>query len=96
MTVDSDLQIEVAGFHCAWTVSLPAGATIRDAVEKSGAMAHSTEFSWERVGIYGRIRDPDTPLQNGDRVEIYRPLQCLPRQARRLRAVRQSGRDRSK
>jgi len=30
---------------------------------------------------------PDSVLSDGDRVEIYRPLQVDPKQARRLRAA---------
>lgn len=38
------------------------------------------------VGIWGRIVTRDTLLADGDRVEIYRPLERDPRDARRLRA----------
>ena len=38
------------------------------------------------VGIWGRTVSRETMTGDGDRVEIYRPLQRDPREARRLRA----------
>lgn len=43
------------------------------------------------VGIYGSVARRDRPLQDGDRIEIYRPLAEEPKLARRKRASR-SGR----
>ncbi|OGT43223.1 MAG: RnfH family protein [Gammaproteobacteria bacterium RIFCSPHIGHO2_12_FULL_40_19] len=43
-------------------------------------LAHST------VGIFGQCVKLDSNLQDGDRVEIYRPLTIDPKEARRLRA----------
>jgi putative ubiquitin-RnfH superfamily antitoxin RatB of RatAB toxin-antitoxin module len=40
------------------------------------------------VGIFGKRVTLTTFLQAGDRVEIYRPLQVDPKQARHLRAKR--------
>jgi putative ubiquitin-RnfH superfamily antitoxin RatB of RatAB toxin-antitoxin module len=38
------------------------------------------------VGIFGRSALPSSPLDEGDRVEIYRPLNADPKIARRTRA----------
>ena len=65
-------------------VSVPAGATVRDALEKSGLLP----LARGKVGIFGRVVRADTPLQPGDRVEIYRPLAADPKEARRRRAAR--------
>ncbi len=43
------------------------------------------------VGIYGELVARGTPLNPGDRVEIYRPLILNPMQARRRRAGIASG-----
>jgi putative ubiquitin-RnfH superfamily antitoxin RatB of RatAB toxin-antitoxin module len=40
------------------------------------------------VGVYGVRVALDTRLSNGDRVEIYRPLQADPKDLRRRRAIR--------
>jgi putative ubiquitin-RnfH superfamily antitoxin RatB of RatAB toxin-antitoxin module len=38
------------------------------------------------VAVYGDRVSGDRPLEPGDRVELYRPLQIAPREARRQRA----------
>ena len=65
------------------TVQLPAGATVRDALEAAGYGAR-----YRDVGVYGRRVRADTPLVDGDRVEIYRPLVLDPKERRRQRAAR--------
>lgn len=64
------------------------GCTVRQAIERSGILAQFPEISLERsrVGVFGRPRELDDPVEAGDRVEIYRPLTADPKQARRLRA----------
>lgn len=37
------------------------------------------------IGIYGRVIKLDALLQDGDRIEIYRPLTVDPKEARRRR-----------
>ncbi len=41
-----------------------------------------------RVGVWGRACDAARLLRDGDRIEIYRPLQADPKDARRQRAAR--------
>jgi uncharacterized protein len=38
------------------------------------------------IGIYGKVIRADHALQEGDRIEIYRPLAADPKAARRARA----------
>lgn len=64
-------------------VQLAPGATVRDALAASGLKGN-------QVGIFGKRVTMDTPLANGDRVEIYRPLAMDPKEARRKRATRNS------
>ena len=68
-------------------VRLPAGATLRDAVLAAG-------FSMEgmKAGIFGALAGPGTALNDGDRVELYRPLAIDPKEARRRRAAAGRGR----
>jgi putative ubiquitin-RnfH superfamily antitoxin RatB of RatAB toxin-antitoxin module len=40
------------------------------------------------VGIFGRAVPRNTPVRDGDRIEIYRPLVADPKQARRQRSSR--------
>jgi len=69
-------------------VMLPAGATVADALTASGLAREfpDIDLTRNRVGIFGRLAGADTQVQPGDQVEIYRPLQADPREARRRRA----------
>lgn len=69
-------------------ISLPDGATVRDALELSGVLLQHPEISLDRcrLGIFSRRVKPDQVLSAGDRVEIYRPLKIQPRDRRRRRA----------
>lgn len=71
------------------TVLVPSGATLREAVEASGVLSRHPEIdlSKRNCGIFGRIVALDTPLEGGDRVEIYRELIADPKEARRRRAL---------
>jgi len=75
-------------------VTLPAGATIEDAIRLSGMLARFPEIdlSRNRVGIYGEVARLQDPVHDGDRVEIYRPLQVDPKEIRRARAGKSAGR----
>jgi putative ubiquitin-RnfH superfamily antitoxin RatB of RatAB toxin-antitoxin module len=81
-------------------LELEDGATARQAVERSGLVARFPDIdpARMRVGIFGRVMEADTVLRDGDRVEIYRPLEADPKEARRARAgprrPRQRGRER--
>lgn len=68
--------------HEAVTVELPLGATVSAAVAASG-------FDLERIvayAVFGERVTSDAVLHDGDRVELLRPLQVDPKEARRLRA----------
>ncbi len=62
-------------------VQLPDGATIKDAIERSGILAQFPEINLEqqKVGVYGKVSKLDAVLNEGDRVEIYRPIICDPK-----------------
>ncbi len=66
----------------------PVGSTIGAAIAASGLLEKypGLDLDQQAVGIYGVQRDRDTVLGPHDRVEIYRPLEVSPTQARRLRA----------
>ena len=64
------------------------GATVRQAVERSGLRQRFPEIDLARmsVGIFGRVTELGTRLADGDRVEIHRPLLMDPKEARRTKA----------
>ena len=70
-------------------LKLPAGATAREAVERSGLPEKFPEIDLEKskVGVYGKVVPLDTVVKNGDRVEIYRALIGDPKEIRKLRAA---------
>jgi hypothetical protein len=73
-------------------VELPDGASVRDAIARSGVAARhpGIDLSACRVGVWGRRAGLDDRVQDRDRVEIYRPLQADPKQSRRQRARRRA------
>jgi putative ubiquitin-RnfH superfamily antitoxin RatB of RatAB toxin-antitoxin module len=70
----------------AVSLSLPPGATLRDAVVASGLLERELDLKKQAFGIFGKRAALDHPLAEGDRVEIYRPLAMDPKEARRRRA----------
>ena len=94
--VESVIEIEVVyaavDRQVLRTVSVPEGATVRDALLKSGIGDEFPELDLAEcsVGIFGKvIADPEVRLiQAGDRIEIYRPLLADPKEVRRLRAAK--------
>jgi len=91
----SDVHVEVV-YALAQTqrlveLDLRAGATVADALEHVAASPEFAGLDLDRatVGIYGRlIKDRAQRLNEGDRIEIYRPLNVDPMAARRERASR--------
>jgi putative ubiquitin-RnfH superfamily antitoxin RatB of RatAB toxin-antitoxin module len=77
--------------HQAWTatVTLAAGATVADAIAASGFTRDFPGVDpWKAgVGLYGHLTTPERTLEDGDRLEIYRPLTFDPMESRRRRAA---------
>lgn len=70
------------------SVTVDEDCTVQKAIEISGILEHFSgiDLFTHKVGIFGKTVGLDTPLQRGDRVEIYRPLLVDPKEARRRRA----------
>ncbi len=68
-------------------LELLEGATVRTALEAVGRIPpfDTLDLPAQTVGIFGRIVGLDEVLGPDDRVEIYRPLQADPKEARRRR-----------
>tara|TARA_S200000501_G_C20297592_1_gene514336 strand:- start:200 stop:496 length:297 start_codon:yes stop_codon:yes gene_type:complete len=62
-------------------------ANILEAIYKSGILFRFPEINlkFNRVGVFGKLKDLRYILNNNDRVEIYRSLQIGPMELRRLR-----------
>jgi len=90
------MHVEVAcappGREAIVDVDLPDGATLADAVARSGLVA-ALGLDPGTIGfaVHGQQARADTPLRDGDRVEVLLPLRVDPKAARRLRARRRAG-----
>jgi uncharacterized protein len=72
-------------------LTLPIGATAADAIVASGLRDRHPELAEQEhaIGVFGRVVSPDRKLENGDRVEVYRPLVADPKAGRNERVARQ-------
>ena len=86
------IEIVYASVHSQKVVHIGFEPAMRviDAIHQSGLLKEFPEINAAQnaVGIFGRKVSLDTPLNAGDRVEIYRPLECSPQDARRRRAFK--------
>jgi len=84
------VRVVLAEPTCQQVVSLrlPEGTTVAEAVSASGLLAGlaAPERDGLAYGIYGRVVDGVRALEEGDRVEILRPLPQDPKSRRRARA----------
>ena len=87
------IEVEVAYARPDTQVILPVkveqGATLEDAVKLSGILHNFMEIDLavNKVGIFGKLSKLNTPLRDGDRVEIYRTLIADPKEVRKQRAA---------
>lgn len=71
-----------------WALELPRGSSVEQAVLAADVEGRVPGARVERgmLAIHGRTASPTEVLRDGDRVEVLRPLQADPKQARRSRA----------
>ena len=75
-----------------WQLALPPAATVEDALAAARAVAHDAAgIPWDSaaVGICGEPCARTVVYADGDRIELYRPLQRDPRERRRERVQRE-------
>ncbi|PMR73780.1 RnfH family protein [Billgrantia endophytica] len=58
------------------TCQVADGSTVKQAVEQSGLLRYCPEIdlSKQKIGVYGKFVKLDSPLKEGDRVEIYQRI----------------------
>jgi putative ubiquitin-RnfH superfamily antitoxin RatB of RatAB toxin-antitoxin module len=94
--VARDLRVEIVYAQPRRSISkslrLAPGATIADALAEaaSGQDFLGVDLANSPVGIFGKVARRDAKLSDGDRIEIYRPLQEEPKLARRNRSSRKA------
>ena len=67
-----------------------ADATVESAILQSGLLERFPEIDLKtnKVGIFGKVAALSAKLNDGDRIEIYRPLIADPKEVRKARAAR--------
>ncbi|MFW9606370.1 MAG: RnfH family protein [Pseudomonas sp.] len=78
-------------------VSVPVGTTLRQAVELSGISAFFPDLNTSQapLGIFSKVvpKPEERLVEDGDRIEIYRPLIADPKEVRKQRAAKLSRKD---
>jgi hypothetical protein len=72
------------------TVKLEEGSSVEQAVKASGLLELRSDIDLKqnKLGIYSRPVKLSDTVNDGDRIEIYRPLIADPKELRRIRAER--------
>jgi len=93
MPAEDEITVEVcyarADLQAVSTVKVTAGATVGEALRRSGLLERFPEIDLKAniVGVFGKKVTLDRRLSDGERVEIYRPLNADPKEVRRKRAA---------
>ena len=68
-------------------VDVPEGSVVEEAIQRSGILRRFPEIDLgkQKVGIFGKLAKLDSPLKEGDRIEIYRPITADPKTVKRRR-----------
>ncbi len=68
-------------------IQIEEGSTIQSVIERSGILQLFPDINLDKqpVGIFSCLRKLTDKVQQGDRVEIYRPLIIDPKEARKQR-----------
>ncbi|CNK89522.1 Uncharacterised protein family (UPF0125) [Yersinia enterocolitica] len=88
----SDIRVEVVYAlperQYLRSVSLDEGSTVEDSIRASGLLElrSDIDLTKNKVGVYSRSVKLGDKVNDGDRVEIYRPLIADPKELRRQRA----------
>lgn len=72
-------------------LKVPAGlvATVGEALVQAGLASGPEDPGFSRkgaYGVFGKRKEWDSPIYDGDRLELYAPLQIDPKTVRRKRA----------
>lgn len=70
------------------TLTMPVGTILIEAVRQSGIVDLFPDLDLDHAefGIWSKTKPKTEKLQNGQRIEIYRPLIVDPKESRRKRA----------
>jgi len=70
------------------TIAVKPETTIEQAIQESGILNifKEIDLSTNKVGIWNRVAKLSDTVEDGDRIEIYRPLIADPKEVRKRRA----------
>ncbi len=101
--MDIEVVYALQDDQTVFELTMTEGATVQDALQACGLLDKSYSDSslniipgQTPVGIFGEKVTYQELLRDGDRVEVYRPLQIDPMQARRARAQAQKPANKTK
>lgn len=66
--------------HVWLKLEVPEGSTVRDVISQSGLLKQFPEIDLDtqKVGIFGKLTKLDAVVEDGSRIEIYRPITADP------------------
>lgn len=70
----------------AWLkLEVPDGSTVKEVLQISGLLKMFPEIDLEtqKVGIFGKVTKLDAVVEEGSRIEVYRPITADPETAER-------------
>lgn len=82
------IQVEVVLALPRECRSVQLALAVGTAAEEAAAASGLSLEGIDGYAVYGERVAADAPLRDGDRLELLRPLQLDPKEARRLRATR--------
>lgn len=68
-------------FKQVWLkLEVPDDSTVRQAIEHSGLLEQFPEIDLDnqKVGVFGKVTKLDAKVEEGSRIEIYRPITADP------------------
>jgi len=90
MTETIDIEIAYALEHkqVILTQKIAKSVMPREALKQSEILKHFDDIDLDAIdiGVFGKAIKEDYELQQGDRIELYRPLIADPKEVRRQRA----------
>ncbi len=69
-------------------LEVPEDSVVEEAIHRSGILQRFPEIDLakQKVGIFGKLVKLNSPLREGDRIEIYRPIIADPKTVKRRRS----------
>ena len=66
-------------------LDVPGSATVKDVIDSSGILEQfpDIDLAQQKIGIFGKVTKLDALVEEGNRVEIYRPITADPENVER-------------